>query len=610
MKLQLILSSLFLAPLLNLIHPISIVLSQDKAELALAEAELLSSLAGDYAIVRQKDRAIALLAEPLSLHQSLVEPCPKLSLLSSVAGQYAFIGEKAKSLELFTQAQDILKATEYCGSEPSSSSSSDPIIWISSASFNHAQIGQYDTAFQIATGFGDQYLEEILGIMSYTNIPNDPGLIQFNIAIQRRLADFYIQTKKFNKARTLSLALANYYKEKGEPEQANQFQTLASKIEPTEEDNSLSNQSPREKAQRTLVECLMKSKLLRPYTTWAIRSTLSPRELKPLLDLCKEAKVTGQNLEINDKVFQVFEQISVPARRISAPIKRADELAAIANIYGSLKKDVEATKLLDEALSSLKAGLKSKVDDRSEASSALTGIVKGYLTIQQVDRAIEIAQMVRDGKIDLPYGDVVEVDYRAYINYGTLTPLIAAFYAEAGQFESALQFANSLGRGHRDDALLVIAQQYVSIGQHTKALQIAERIEELEFQNKSEVIYDILAGAIESGNLEWARQATLRLNWKAQATESITQELEQASTSSLVYRDRLLLMIAREYAESKQFTQALNTTAQISMDESGKVLKVKALQAIARQYANAGQPKAAVKLLNQAVEIARSISPN
>nr|WP_290228032.1 hypothetical protein [Trichocoleus desertorum] len=264
----------------------------------------------------------------------------------------------------------------------------------------------------------------------------------------------------------------------------------------------------------------------------------------------------------------------------------------------------------EEALSSLKAGLSSKLRERFEADSALIAIVSGYLRIERVDQAIEIAQMVRDGKIDLPTGDIAEVDYRSYVNYGRLTPLIVAFYAEAGQFESALQFANSLEKGHRDEALLVIVQQYVSIGQHAKALQIAETTEWLGFQNKAEVIYDILSKAIELGNLEWARQATLRLNWKAQATESSRQDREQAGASSLAYRNRLLLMIAREYAESKQFTQALKTTAQIGMDESGKVRKAETLSAIARQYAKSGQPKEAIGLLNQAVEIARSISPN
>ncbi|MBW4487074.1 MAG: hypothetical protein KME12_04725 [Trichocoleus desertorum ATA4-8-CV12] len=282
----------------------------------------------------------------------------------------------------------------------------------------------------------------------------------------------------------------------------------------------------------------------------------------------------------------------------------------VANIYGSLKKDIEATKLLDEALLSLKFGLNSKLDDRSEASPALVAIIDGYLNIQRVDRALEVAQMVRDGEIKLAAPDFADIAVGPKFAYDSLMPPVVAFYAKTGKFESALQLAYSLGRGHRDDALLRIVQQYASIGQHDKALQTAQAIKGLEFQNKARVIYDILAKAIEAGNLEWARQATQRLNWKAQATESITQELEQASASSLVYRDRLLLMIAREYAESKQFTQALSTTTQISMDESGKVHKAEALSAIARQYAKSGQPKESIGLLNQAVEIARSISPN
>nr|WP_290228034.1 hypothetical protein [Trichocoleus desertorum] len=352
MKLRLILSSLVLAPLLNLIHPISITLSQEEIGPALIEADLLTSLAGDYANIGQKNQAIQLLKEPLSLNQSLVEPCHRLMLLASVAGQYAFMGQKVKSSEIFTQARSILEANKYCGSEPSGSSRSDPTAWIAAASSTRALIGQYDTAFQIATGLGDQYLEDIQdnmqSVMSYSNILDNPELIKLDIAIQRRLADFYFRTKEVNKARKIWLVLADYYKKIGESEQATQFQNLASKIEPTE-DHSLSNQSLEEKTQRTLVECFMKSELLRPDATWATTSDLGPRELKPLLDLCKEEKLTGRNIGVTDEVVQVFEQISVPARRIPTPIKRAAELAAIANIYGSLKKDVEATQLLEEA---------------------------------------------------------------------------------------------------------------------------------------------------------------------------------------------------------------------------------------------------------------------
>ncbi|MBD2124464.1 hypothetical protein [Trichocoleus sp. FACHB-262] len=301
MRLRLILSSLVLAPLLNLIHPIAIALAQEEVGPALTEAELLSSLAGDYANIGQKNQAIQLLKEPLSLNQSLVEPCHKLRLLASVAGQYAFVGEKVKSSDIFTQALSILKAIEYCGPEPSSSSWSKPTAWIGVAFLNHAQTGQYDTAFQIATGFGDQYLDDIQTNAPYGLVRTDTEWIKLNIAIQRKLADFYFRTKEFDEARRIWLALADYYKEQGEAEQATKFQSLASKIEPTKEDNSLNNQSPGDKARSTLYHCFVESELLRSNNLgWVLGNTLSSEELKPILDLCEEAKLTGQNIEITE----------------------------------------------------------------------------------------------------------------------------------------------------------------------------------------------------------------------------------------------------------------------------------------------------------------------
>ncbi|MEP0818622.1 MULTISPECIES: hypothetical protein [Trichocoleus] len=615
MRLRLILSSLVLAPLLNLIHPISGALAQEEVGPALTEAELLTSLAGDYANIGQKDQAIQLLKEPLSLNQSLVEPCHKLSLLASVAGQYAFVGQKVKSSEVFSQARNILEATEYCGPEPSSSAWSDPTTWISLAFLNHVRASQYDTAFQIATGFGEQYIEPIQNGLEYRNAVKDPEWIKLNVAIQRKLANFYFRTKEFNKARTIWLALADYYKEQGKLEQVTQFQNLASKIEPTKADDPVGSQSPKEIARRSLFECFQKLRLLYPDVTWTLTRTLDtenpigPEELKPILDLCKEEKFTAKNTVSTQQIVQALEQIAVTSHQISAPIKRADLLAAIANIYGQLKKDTEATKLLDQSLSSLKAGLESKLDDRYEASAVLVSIISGYLDIQRVDQALEVAQMVRAGEIKLAAPDFANIVVGPKFAYDSLMPPVVGFYAEIGNFESALQLANSLGRGHQDDALFRITEQYVLIEQYSKALQTAQMINPFD----ADLIYNILAVAVKSGQIEWAKQATLTLDWAVQTAEAMEEEADYTNVetvSSLTYRNRLLLMIAREYAQSKKLTQALNVTAQIGVNEFGKVPKSEALRAIARQYAKAGQTKEAVKLLNQAVEIARSISPN
>jgi tetratricopeptide (TPR) repeat protein len=68
------------------------------------------------------------------------------------------------------------------------------------------------------------------------------------------------------------------------------------------------------------------------------------------------------------------------------------------------------------------------------------------------------------------------------------------------------------------------------------------------------------------------------------------------------------LAIAREYAQLRQFDRAIQAVNMMNSNEIGNYRRVHALSAIAREYAQAEQTEEALKLLEQAVEIARSIS--
>jgi hypothetical protein len=115
-----------------------------------------------------------------------------------------------------------------------------------------------------------------------------------------------------------------------------------------------------------------------------------------------------------------------------------------------------------------------------------------------------VAQLVQTGKLNLAASDFSQVPVDSNFAYQSLMPPIVAFYAQNGQFEQALQLANTLGRGHRDEALLRIVDQYASKGQYAQALKTAQMIKSLEVQNKASVIYSIIERAIEARELDWA----------------------------------------------------------------------------------------------------------
>jgi tetratricopeptide (TPR) repeat protein len=627
---------LLAALLLTITHPASAVIGQDakqeqvldaEPEQLLAEAELLASLAGDYTTIKQPDRAIQLLEEALSFNQTLANPCHRLEILTSVAGNYALVGQETKSSALFAQAQKMLETTKYCEPEPSSSARNDPENWVIAAATRHAVDGRHDIALRIATSFGDKYLESmLLGLLNgYTD--SELGQPDRDAEIQLKLADYYNRTGQSDKAVQIWLSLVNYYNETGQPDRAAKLQSLASKVEQTFKNSASSTQSQQTQAQTELSRCFAQKETNTLLSIGKIVETLDREQLRQILNICKEIE-RAKPADVPPLAFKALEQIVVVAQKIANPISRSRTLTAVANLYSSLEKDTEAAKLLDKALFDLQAATQSLrqganpspgLDPNSstpkdlspdqqlqwtskinDATQAIGDIIAGYSNIGQFERALEVAKRLQTGELYLG----VNFNYA----YENVIPGIVAAYAKAGQFEQAFKLANGLRReGGR--ALVPIAEQYASIGQYQQAIDTALMIKNLEIQNKTNIIYNIIERAINAGKLDWAVQATQTIDWTKQATQATGQTIGGATNESRLYRNKLLLAIAREYAELRQFDRAIEAVNRMSSDEIGNYRRIKALSAIAGEYAQAEQTEEAVKLLEQAVKIARSISP-
>lgn len=614
MNIKLLLAAL----LLTITHPASAVIGQNvkqeqvvaaEPEKVLAEAELLASVAGGYTTIKQPDRAIQLLEEALSFNQTLANPCHRLDILTNVAGNYAFAGQEAKSSALFAQAQKILETTKYCEPEPSGSARNDPQNWVIAAAARHAVEGRHDVALRIVTSFGDNYLEYMLqGLLDAYSESNSLQPDR-DAEIQLKLADYYNRTGQSDKAVQIWLSLVNYYNKIGQPNRATELQSLASKVERTFNSSASSNQSQQTPAQTELFRCFAQKKTNTLWAIITIEETLDREQLRQILNICKQVEIAEQ-ADVPPLAFKALEQLVVAAQKIANPISRSRTFTAVANLYASVEKGAEAAKLLNKALSDLRAGAKNLRSDAGfEASRALEEIIAGYLRIGQIDRALEVAQLVQTGKLNLAASDFSQVPVDSNFAYKSLMPPIVAFYAQNGQFEQALQLANTLGRGHRDEALLRIAEQYSSKGQYAQALKTAQMIKGLEIQNKTNIIYSIIERAINAGKLDWAVQATQTIDWTKQTTQATGQTMDGATNETRFYRNKLLFAIAREYAELRQFDRAIESVNRMSSDDIGNYRRVKALSAIAREYAQAEQTEEAVKLLEQAVAIARSMSP-
>ncbi len=368
MQLKLLLATL----LLTIASPVTAVLEPD-AKRVFAEAQLLTSLAGDYTTIEQPDRAIQLLEEALSLNQALADSCPRLWLLANVAGHYAFLGQETKSSALFAQAQKIIDTTEYCGAEPSPSDSSLPGIWVASAAASHAEAGRQNIALRIATSFGDKHLEyTLIGLESrYIGDSGQPELVaQVNL----KLAYYYNRTGQFDRIRS---------------------------------------QSSQDRARAELSRCLVPEEPRAFSSVWRITETLNRTQLAQVLNICQGVELTEQATEVPTPSLKALEQIVVAAQERPDPIARSRTLTEVANLYALLEKDAEAAELLNKALPDLQAAtdsLRRGADESPgldfhssvpkdlppeeqpqwtskirEATSGIEEIISGYLNIGRLE---------------------------------------------------------------------------------------------------------------------------------------------------------------------------------------------------------------------------------
>ncbi|MEG4441403.1 hypothetical protein QUB47_13465 [Microcoleus sp. AT9_B5] len=98
--------------------------------------------------------------------------------------------------------------------------------------------------------------------------------------------------------------------------------------------------------------------------------------------------------------------------------------------------------------------------DNHRKNDLFIAVVENYVEAEEFEQAKQIAETIKN-----PDGDDYKVHALSEIAYG---------YAKAGQFELAVEFAESLDCDfHKNEALWEIAYRYAEIGQFELALQMA-----------------------------------------------------------------------------------------------------------------------------------------
>ncbi len=209
---------------------------------------------------------------------------------------------------------------------------------------------------------------------------------------------------------------------------------------------------------------------------------------------------------------------------------------------------------------------------------ALTAIAKAYLAAGQREQVATIlSQALSQAKaIQSPNA------YRK----GEALGQIAITYAKAGEYNQAIQVAQIIENTpyYKASVLGAIATQYAQAGQMEQAIQIAQTLEMPD--SKAKTLTTIAAKYAADGQ-------------QAKASEVFSQAIQIAQTAG----DGLLGTIAIQYAQAGQPDAALSIVSKID-DAHSKAI---ALTAIALEYTKAGQPTKASPLISQTLETIQAI---
>ncbi|MBE9136742.1 hypothetical protein IQ254_05915 [Nodosilinea sp. LEGE 07088] len=482
------------------------------AETQDTQARLLADIAFQYADLETSQRSLSILDQAQRSVEGMTNRCFQANPLVKVAGGYRLVGQDDKGDQLLAEAVQTAQAQEATGC---SSSATSPTESLANRAREYAEGGHLDLAVDLGRGLQDpMLLAGLAGYLFERGQPRRARQLQ-----EQALALAQTIDEPFYKNQTLTV-MAHQLRLAGHTEQALQV------LEASLESNSLlSGERSSEGASLQISAAL--------YTAQELVALQAEQQALDLLD-------------------QVVPEIA--GLESSFPADQFVYWAEAAALYGDLGRQSEADAILATALAAAEATPNDEIQSRDDALSRVAG---GYVKLENIDQALQIAPLVQSA-----------------ILRTMVLQEVAIAYAASGDADAAIALVQSIGGSN--SALIGIVRHYLAQNQPDQAWDLVQT------QQVQGIAAEVALGYIEAEQPEQALEVV-----KASELESLGADAAlanakagQAERAASGHLDYLRPAIARELAQQQQFDAALQVAQSITDD----VYQAQALVAIAAGY--------------------------
>lgn len=425
-------------------------------------------------------------------------------MLSLLAHEYAEIGQKAQALELISQVLSLARKSNFKGELPL------PIIE------SYTVLGQFDQALKAT--------ENLVSGATRAEALTD-------------IANAYIkagQPEQATKVLTQALQITKLIK--SEPRQG-ELEILAADPEypelplifsdkerlPIAIATSYERIGNSNSASLTSLEVLADPKDRTDTLLWLVRSHAEAGLYQPALRIANTIQNQAEKkyalfIIVNShlKAGQVEQALKL-VESVVEPYLQSAALGTVAAKYTQLGKRDRALRLLEQA-----SRIANSIDSITTKSEALIELASHYAKLKdnaQADRLVTQALKL-DRLLENSIALLTIADYQQKIK--RLIDVVEV-YAEIGQYEKAVQLANTIDsqeRKSRASAWQAIASAYVRNGQAEQALNTIKVFktkfpEEYKYFYDDPILQDVVIHYVEKGQFDRALQVAKTITWKS-----------------------------------------------------------------------------------------------
>lgn len=315
----------------------------------------------------------------------------------------------------------------------------------------------------------------------------------------------------------------------------------------------------------------------------------------PVFNAIRKYAAAGQY----DRAVEIAEAI------LEDTASKTDELVGVADRCVRAGHKEKAAEILSRALQ-----VAEGIEDESFKVQQLLKIAGIYMAIGGTEeaavlfsRSLQLAGTLKN----------------AYVAKDEVLVAMARHYVAAGYYDRALETADKIQNiFFKANELVKIARQYTQAGQYARAFQITTTVLNIGIMVDSHFIEEVLAEIArkyaQAGQYAQALEATKKINWNTELKGQVLTEiaamyaqarhyheaLEVAERmDSLLFHTHVLAAIAHKYAESNQCDKALQIAEATRIATS----KASLLAEIAGKCAKTGQREKASEILYRALQV-------